>query len=556
MTVVYAALFLSLGLLNMDFGRTWWRGQRLRLLVGVPVAFLYAYVAMPPLVFPQAIVLLLLTLIPNAIFTSMRSMRAMVVARRIVSLRPQAAWPPLVPLAVVLAWAGILALAPVVDASGLRDLADARESQALPPVADPTHVRIVPEESAIFAGSKTVGQLGTYYHVGTYTVQAEGKRLIWVAPLEFAGIVQWIARRTSPGIVVVDAENPDAQPELRQRAPMRYIPSARFNDNLARHVYFAYGTNDILELTLQVDDAGNPHYLATLGRPTIGWSGERVTGVVIIDPATGAMQKYDRAAFATLPQWVRRVVPPDLALAYNDWFGRYVHGFWNAQIGQRDVHLPARNDVYGLLVRDRFVWFVDHTSSSDRDTSMTGFTYLDSVTGALTYYTAAGGQFGSRAAESAVDSSSIVRQGRFHATQPLLYNIENHTTWVVPVIADNGKYQTLALVQAANGHVAIGNPNAGSPAADAFAAYRAIFADARTSGGVDAARAGTIDRIGMAGTRLFFTLRGDPRIYALAASDDPRTILARSGDRATFDAVPNDDGTYAVQHFRDRNFAP
>ena len=66
-----------------------------------------------------------------------------------------------------------------------------------------------------------VGQLGAYYQVGQYHIQSDGERLVWLAPLEFHGIVQWIARGTSPGIIVVSAENPNAPAELRQRAPMR-----------------------------------------------------------------------------------------------------------------------------------------------------------------------------------------------------------------------------------------------------------------------------------------------------------------------------------------------
>ena len=52
-------------------------------------------------------------------------------------------------------------------------------------------------------------------------------RLIWVAPLDFQGAIQWLARRTSPGIVIVDAENPDAPAELRTRAPMRFTRASR-----------------------------------------------------------------------------------------------------------------------------------------------------------------------------------------------------------------------------------------------------------------------------------------------------------------------------------------
>ena len=62
MVVIAAAAFLALGLLHFDFSRNWWRGQAVRLVIGVPLCLLYAYVAMPPLVFPQAITLLLITL--------------------------------------------------------------------------------------------------------------------------------------------------------------------------------------------------------------------------------------------------------------------------------------------------------------------------------------------------------------------------------------------------------------------------------------------------------------------------------------------------------------
>jgi hypothetical protein len=136
----------------------------------------------------------------------------------------------------------------------------------------------------------------------------------------------------------------------------------------------------------------------------------------------------------------------------------------------------------------------------------------------------------------------------------VLYNIDGRTTWVVPVIADNGKYQTLALVEADNGHVAIGNPNVGAPAADAFAAYRALFG-APNAGVADARRSGTIDRVGVAGARVLFTLRGDTRIYALAQTDDAAAVLARPGDVVRFDAQPADDGTNVAVHFRDRAFA-
>ena len=538
MVVLFATLFLSLGLINFDFGRLWWRGQVLRLEVGVPLVLAYAYFEMPPLVFPQAFSLLLLTLVPNAAYSLLMSARTLVFSKRIVSIRRLPARPYLIALGVVGAFTGILAVAPLVDASGLRDIVAVKTATSLPPSADVKHIRIVPEEAAHFAGNKVIGQLGAYYRVGDFNVQVAAGKLVWVAPLEFHGLIQWLARHTSPGVIIVSAENPDDAPELRQRAPMRYVPSALLNENLYRHVYMKYGTEMILETTLQLDDKGDPQYLCTLGRPTIGWSGTKVTGVVIVDPASGDMQRVDRSQFANLPKWVSRVYPADLALDYNEWFGLYVHGLINALVVKRDVHVPARDEVFGILAGERFVWFVDHTSPAS-DQSMTGFTYMDTVTGAMTYYTSSGGEFNSQGAEDAVASNPVVRQGKLYPTQPLLYNAFGQNTWVVPLVAETGKYQTVTLVQAKNGHVIVGASGSVSPQADAFAQYAAFLHVDEAPGVAPAGHAGfvngIVERVGTAPTGIvYFTLHGGRRTFAIDTRDDPSALLARAGDRVQF----------------------
>jgi hypothetical protein len=551
--ILLAALFMAVGLVNLDFGRRWWRGQVFRLAVGLPILVVYAYLEMPPLVFPQCFTLLLLTLIPNAVYSILLAARTALASRRVVSIRRTPARPYLIALAVVGAFAGVLVVAPYVDAGGLRDVVDVTTSDSLPPSADVAHVRVVPQESAIFAGNKVVGQLGAYYRVGDFNVQVANHKLVWVAPLEFQGFVQWLSRRTSPGVIVVSAENPDVQPELRERAPMRYIPSAVLNENLYRHVYMTYGTEQILETTLQLDEDGNPQYLCTLGRPTIGWSGTKVTGVAIVDPASGAMHRIDRADFAALPSWVSRVYPADLALDYNAWFGEFVHGLWNYLLVKRDVHVPARDEVFGLLAGSRFVWFVDHTSPAS-DQSMTGFTYMDTVTGAITYYTSSGGEFNSRGAEDAVASNPVVRQGKLLPTQPLLYNAFGQNTWVVPLVAETGKYQTVALVQAKNGHVVVGSSSNPSPQNDAFAQYAAFLGGSAPLPDLagETPVSGVIDRVatGPDGT-VYFTLRGDRRIVTVAAHDAPAALLARPGDRVRFRRGAAAGGFSGAQDFVD-----
>jgi len=545
-----ATLYLALGLVNLDFRRGWWQGQYRRLVVGVPIIAAFVYMTMPPLVFPQAATLLLLTLVPNTIYSLLLAARTFI-SRRLISFGRAPVLPYVLACVVVGGYALILAVAPVVDASGLRNLAAVTQTNAPAPAADLAHVRIVPIESARFAGDKVIGQLGTYYAAGAYNVQLAQGRLVWVTALEFHDPIQWIFRRTSPGVIIVSAESPDAAAELRQRTAMRYIPSAYLNDNLYRHVYLTYGSEEILETTLQLDDTGSPYELATLGRPTIGWSGERVTAVVIVDPATGAMRRIPREDFASLPQWVSRVFPPDIALEYNDWFGRYVHGFWNSLFAKRDVHLPARGDVSGLLLGgNRFVWFVDHTSPAATDASMTGFTYMDSRTGEMTYYTASGGEFNSIGAENAVIANPLVRQGRLLPTQPILYNLFGQNTWVVPVIADNGKFQTLALVQATNGRVVVGNASAPSAAADAFSAYRDLLGGRIAGSGSAEGVTGVVDRVAQGGTSIYFTVRGNQRVFVLRDAANPAALLMHGGDRVKFVIQGEDANSTSIRDFQ------
>ena len=569
MIVLLATAFLSLGLINLDGRSGWWRGQRRRLVIGVPLTLLYVYVAMPPLVFPQACTFLLVTFVPNAVYSTLAAARTFVLTQQVVLLRRGVSRRVAMPLgsslsyaiglAILGGFALLLAIAPVVDASGLRDVPSVTITADPSPSADRRHLRVVPAESAAFAGEKIVGQLGAYYRVGGYDIQVEGGRLVWVAPLEFQGTLQWLLRRTSPGVIVVNAEDPDASAELRIRAPMRYVPSARLNESLARHVYFRYGAEQILETTLQLDDRGDPRYLCTLGRPTIGWSGQRVTGVVIVDPASGAMERIDRRDFDHAPRWVSRIYPSDLALDYNAWFGLYVHGWWNAQLARRDVHVPAREEVFGVLADGgRFVWFVDHTSPQSTDQSMTGFTMMDTVSGALTYETASGGEFSSLGAERAVASNPLVRQARLMPTQPILYRIARSDVWAVPLIADTGKYQTLALVDAREGHVVVGDPSSAKPQDDAIARYAQFVGERPSKSGAPSAparrRGGIVDRIAAApGGTVYLTLRGSGTIYAIAAASSVDALLARSGDYVDLELRGSgDDHRIDVARFTDR----
>jgi hypothetical protein len=122
----------------------------------------------------------------------------------------------------------------------------------------------------------------------------------------------------------------------------------------------------------------------------------------------------------------------------------------------------------------------------------------------------------------------------------------------VPVVSDNGKFQTLGLVQASGGHVVVGATNAPSPAADAFAEYRSYLGDASAGGTATERRiSGTIDRVGSGGGRIYFTLREVRGIFSVPDTGDPNVLLIRPGDRVSFVAIPDVGGLLSVRDLRD-----
>ena len=139
-------------------------------------------------------------------------------------------------------------------------------------------------------------------------------------------------------------------------------------------------------------------------------------------------------------------------------------------------------------------------------------------------------------------------------TQPVLYSLFGQNTWVVPAVADNGKFQTLALVQAAGGHVVVGNSGAPSPAADAFASYRA-FLGGKIPGTAGSRISGTLERFAVSAGRVYFTLRERRGVYTIVDPAGADVLLARPGDRVSFETSPDESGTLLVRNFADASIA-
>jgi len=476
------AFFLScLALLNLSRlpsltknPRGWLKEQLPILLVGAPIIGLMVYFAMPKLVMPNFLLDLLLWfalqgLIVNGIARmaagegmpeSMKEFGGELLSRRsrtVVSTGLLIAGVTLGVWALLSFFLGTI-YPGVLAVDKLRDLPRVNEAptSASLAVVDVKTMRQVPKDTAIWKGEKKIGNYGQFFKIGEYDIQeiknekGEG-HLFWVAPLEFEDFFKWNSSgQQSPGYVKIDAENPSAEAELIDKYKMVYMPSALFNNQLERHVYDRYPDYLQAQATFQVDSSGQPFFVIPLMRPTVGLSGYDIQKVALLDPQNGEIKEYD---FGKTPEWVSRVFPEDLALDYNDWFGRYIHGFVNSAIGQKDVHVAKfpGSDTIGVLSEGKFVWVVGHTTPSKQNESLVAYSVMDARTGQITYYQAQG-FFNESSVISAVNNAVTNYRG-YQAVAPVLYNIYNRIAWVTPIISENGQLQSIAIADAATGRI-------------------------------------------------------------------------------------------------------
>ena len=86
-------------------------------------------------------------------------------------------------------------------------------------------------------------------------------------------------------------------------------------------------------LHFEVDEDGNPYYIASVYKYTIGlFGGETVEGAISCDPISGDCQYYDASE---VPNWMDDVFDGDLLVEQYNWYGELSNGFMNSIFGKK-----------------------------------------------------------------------------------------------------------------------------------------------------------------------------------------------------------------------------
>lgn len=426
---------------------------------------------------------------------------------------------------------------------------------------DPAHMRMASEENAVYQAQKVLGSagaIGSQFQIGDMTAQMiggrEGKELVFIAPLDFAGFSVWLNTSGVPGYIKVSGEDPHRQAELVQFSEggrMLYTPGAFFGDNLERHLrnngYLGVG---LTETTFEIDDEGNPWWVVTAFRPTIGWSGEKVLGVVIVNPFTGDNSFHE---LGQVPSWVDRVVPDDFIVNYLNWQGSYSGGWLNSWWGKKSLTMPdSALLIYGM--GDQPEWVTDITSANTNDDSLVALVYTNSRTGKSIRYQMPGGGTTS-AILDAVNKNQDIQFKHLHGAAVQLYNVNGLPTAVVPLLNESHAFQGVAMVSVSDVQAVA----SGRSAQEAVRNYEKLLTETGRRATVDGRRdiqvvEGVVAIVGSEvtptqGTVYYLYLKDTPHLFTAGAGHSPKLPITREGHRVRIEVYASDRDVIPMHNF-------
>ncbi|MEA2098360.1 MAG: hypothetical protein U9P70_04800 [Patescibacteria group bacterium] len=489
----------------------------------------------------------------------------------------------MVKIAAVFITGAIVALTGVMYADELHDMPEVTVIEdisvangVLDPI-DTKHVRLVDKDLAHSLIQNVMGtknNLGSIYEVqkGELHIQIVNGHEFWVAPLEFQDYWKWNAKRTSPGFIMVDAEDPFAEAEMYTGYDMKYMPSAYWSNWLTRHVYSqGYSNVKLEDFTFEITDELLPRWTITTTVPTINNDGYVVKSLLVVNPESGEIKEY---SVKDVPEWVDRVTPERLAINYASWYGEFVHGWWNAKgpfavihedvneltsVSSRDnkdsFSSSSKQEMFFVYGNDgRSYWFSGLTSHSSADQSLTGIVLVDVKDPKKILHIKMTGA-NEQAALDIVNSKYTNFPDRY-GTALIPYNIYGVLTYIVPVnshTSSGNVFQEVGFVDAKTKHVVVKPTKE-----EALEEYKIYLATknikiALTSESADKTLTADVERMGdvtLSGrTSYRLWLNGSDAIFSINPNLFPVVVITNLGDEINITYADTGDTVLEVNAF-------
>ncbi|MCY6483036.1 cell shape-determining protein [Clostridium aestuarii] len=421
---------------------------------------------------------------------------------------------------------------------------------------DLTQLPIVDQQLAQNLGDKKLGTyvgLGSQVTLGEFTKQNVNGELYWVAPLLHSGLFKWMNNKEgTSGYIMVSATNTkDVKlvDKLNDKPlKIKYQPNAYFGTDLKRHVYMkAEKKQGLTDFSFELDDAGKPYWVITKYTNSIGFSGQKILGVIVVDAESGEINEYD---MNNIPAWVDRVAPDFFIRDRIDWWGELVHGFFNFSKKDMLTSTKGMNMVYN----DGECYYYTGITSVGADEAIVGFVLTNTKTMTSTFYKVSGSTeiAGMQSAEGKVQNLE------YKATFPMLINVENIPTYFMSLKDKKGLIKQYAMVSVEDYSIV----GVGETIKEAKSNYVKTL---KSKGditleftGEEKKLQGIISRIGafnVEGTTYYnFIIKEKPEtIFTVSASISSQLPLTKEGDSVSFSYNETESSSIDVLEFNNIN---
>ncbi|KAF0223983.1 MAG: hypothetical protein FD133_1174 [Erysipelotrichaceae bacterium] len=395
-------------------------------------------------------------------------------------------------------------------------------------------VPLVDYETARQLGDKQMGKiqgLGSQYNINIdYTLISVDNGVYRVAPLEYQDIFKWLENKSEgiPGYVKVNVRDVNDVSLVTLTEGIKYSPSAFFDQDLLRHVRFAYRTDILNDFSFEIDDAGHPYYVISIIEAEVGFfSGWDAQGVIVVDAVSGEMNKY---GLDDIPSWVDRVQPVDLAWYQVDNWGYYVNGWFNTIFGRKDVIQTTDGFNYVSINGQTHVF--SGMTSVGADQSIVGFSLINLKTKEASFYRVGG------ADESSAMSSAqgAVQHLGYISTFPVLLNVEGEPSYFMSLKDQEGLVKMFALVSVTDYSVV----GVGTTLNETRANYIKKLIEAgilESAVELEKTITAQVTKIASAivdgDTQFYMTVQGDAHLFVVPLGLSPETVLTQVGDLIT-----------------------
>lgn len=418
---------------------------------------------------------------------------------------------------------------------------DTEFTEDVPESAGTDSIALMDTASAKMLGDREIGSLSNV--VSQFNVSYDYSQIdycgkpVKVSALEYAGFFKWINNRDNGvcGYVTVDPVSMSAS--YNESKGMKYVPSAYLLDDAYRHIWLEYPTAMFGNLHFEIDEEGNPYYIASVYDRTISlFGGETVSGCIILDPVTGETEKYD---VADIPQWVDIVFDGDLICKQYNWYGTLQNGYVNSIIGKKGCkqittyYSEETEDEepvsdYGYVSKDGDIWIYTGVTSVNGDSSNIGFLLANERTGESHYFAVAGAD--EKSAMAAAEGE--VQEKGYQASFPSLINVNGNSTYIMVLKDDGGLVKLYAAVNVEQYNLV----TTAATQAQCIANYKEMLgineeAEAEQETQSITMTVSSIKYIDIDGNTYIYLIDTEDNFYKAKAASFEQMLLLKEGDR-------------------------